>query len=276
MPIIRRRKPTSTITVSMKFCLTNAVVFFRNCINDILLKVLMKTKRKLSIIIPVFNEENVVAESLKRVSQVNLGRWSKELIIVDDASRDNSRKIIQNLIKNPIYKKIKFISHKINKGKGGAIQTALKHVTGDAVIVQDADLEYNPNDIPKLLKKLEKGEAQIIFGSRQAHVNKKDEIMYVWGINLSTKLINLLYGSGLTDLYTCYKLYSKECLGAAQAKSNGFEWDIEFVAKLLKKGFKIQEVPISYHPRSFSEGKKIKIWDGLAGLWVIFKYRFFN
>lgn len=235
---------------------------------------LTRTKRKLSIIIPVFNEENVVAESLKRVSQVNLGIWSKELIVVNDASIDNSKAIIQSLLKKPLYKKIKFFSHKKNKGKGGAIQTALKHVTGDAVIVQDADLEYNPNDIPKLLRKLEKGKEQIIFGSRQAHVNKKDEIMYVWGINLSTKLINLLYGSKLTDLYTCYKLYSKECINAVQAKSKGFEWDIEFVAKLLKHGFKIQEVSISYHPRSFAEGKKIKIWDGLAGLWVIFKYRF--
>lgn len=236
----------------------------------------MRSKRKLSIIIPVFNEENVVAESLKRLSRVSLGAWEKELIIVDDASRDNSKKIIQNLLKNPIYKKTKFIPHKRNKGKGGAIQTALKHVTGDAVIVQDADLEYDPNDIPKLLKKLEKGKAQIIFGSRQAHVNKKDEIIYVWGINLSTKLINLLYGSRLTDLYTCYKLYSKGCLNAARAKSNGFEWDIEFVAKLLKRGFKIGEVPISYHPRNFAQGKKIKVWDGLAGLWVIIKYRFWD
>ena len=144
------------------------------------------------------------------------------------------------------------------------------------MIVQDADLEYDPNDIPKLLKRLKRGDAQIIFGSRQAHVSKKDEIMYVWGINLSTHLINLLYGSKITDIYTCYKLYTKECLERASAKSRSFEWDIEFVVKLLKKSYKIAEVPISYHPRKFSEGKKIKVWDGLTGLWIIFKYRFVN
>ena len=233
-------------------------------------------KQKLSIIIPVFNEENTIEESLKKVFRVKLGGWQKEIIIVDDGSKDTSKKIIKGLIGKNTDKKILLISHKINRGKGAAIQTALRYVTGDALIVQDADLEYNPNDIPKLLRKLEEGRAQVVFGSRKAHVSKKDEIMYVWGINLSTRLVNLFYGSKITDLYTCYKLYSKECLNIQSAKSNGFEWDIEFVVKLLKQGYKISEVQIDYHPRKFSEGKKIKLWDGFAGLWVIFKYRFLS
>ncbi len=235
----------------------------------------MKSKQKLSIIIPVFNEENTIEELLKRVMRAKLGKWQKEIIIVDDGSSDKSKKIIQNLIKvkKP---KIKFISHRINNGKGAAIQTALRYVTGDAVIVQDADLEYNPNDIFKLLKRLERKDVQIIFGSRHAHVSKKDEIIYVWGINLSTHLINLLYGAKITDIYTCYKLYTRDCLNNASAKSKSFEWDIEFVVKLLKRGYKIAEVPISYHPRKFSEGKKINFWNGLVGIWVLLKHRFSN
>lgn len=235
-----------------------------------------KKLQKLSIIIPVYNEEKTIEEILKRVFQANLGNWKKELVIVDDGSKDKSKETIKKFLSKKPKGNNKFIIHRKNKGKGAAIQTALKHVTGDAVIVQDADLEYDPNDIAKLLKKLEKGQAQIIFGSRQAHVSKKDELMYVWGINLSTKLINLLYGSTLSDLYTCYKLYSKECLSGIRAQSRGFEWDIELIVKLLKKGFKIQEAPISYQPRTFSEGKKIKVWDGLAGLWVIIKHRFWT
>lgn len=232
--------------------------------------------KKLSIIIPVFNEENTIKESLQKVMKANTGQWIKELIVVDDGSKDKSKTIIYQTIKSFTKRNVIFILHKKNKGKGGAIQTALKYVTGDAVIVQDADLEYDPNDIYNLLVELEKGKAQIIFGSRRAHVSKKDELLYVWGINLSTHLINLLYGSKLTDLYTCYKLYSKVCLKDISAKSRGFEWDIEFIVKLLKKGFKIAEKPISYKPRNFAEGKKIKIWDGLAGLWVIVKFRFFS
>ena len=233
----------------------------------------MKKTKKLSIIIPVFNEENTIEKLLKKVVEAPLGIWGREIIIVDDGSKDKSKVIIRNLLKTAKFNDVRLVLHSKNKGKGAAIQTGLKLAKGDAVIVQDADLEYDPKDIIKLLKMLDQGPAQIIFGTRQAHVSKKDELLYVWGINLSTHLINLLYGSKLTDLYTCYKLYSKECLVGISAQSRGFEWDIEFIVKLLKKGFVIQEVPISYKPRNFSEGKKIKMWDGLAGLWVIIKYR---
>lgn len=235
----------------------------------------MRDSRKLSIIIPVFNEENTIEESLRRVIDAKLGKWQKEIIIVDDGSKDKSRQKIKALLPKLSTQKVKFIVHKKNKGKGVAIQTGLKYVTGDAFIVQDADLEYDPNDISRLIKELEKGKAQIIFGSRQAHVSKKDEILYVWGINLSTTLINLLYGSKLSDVWTCYKLCSQECLDiVSSVKSRSFEWDMELIVKLLKAGFKINEIPINYQPRTFSEGKKIRAWHGLKGLWIILKYRF--
>lgn len=231
-------------------------------------------KKTLSIIIPVFNEEETVGEILKRVFQADLGNWDKEVIIVNDGSTDGSKRKIQDSIRR-LGEKVKFISHDKNLGKGVAIQTGLKYVSGDALIVQDSDLEYDPNDIAKLLKKLEEGKAKIIFGARNVKVSKKEQILYVWGINLSTKLINLLYGSKLSDLYTCYKLYDSSCLNEVSAQSKSFEWDIEFVVKLLKKGHRIEEVSVGYSPRKFSEGKKIKAWHGLAGLWVIFKHRLF-
>lgn len=229
---------------------------------------------KLSIIIPVFNEEKTIEEILRRVFQAKLGNWNKEVVVVNDGSADSSEFKIKSSIRQLADKKVKLISHKKNLGKGAAIQSGLKHVTGDAIIIQDSDLEYDPNDISKLLKKLEEEKDKIIFGSRNVRVSKKDQILYVWGINLSTKLINLLYGSNLTDLYTCYKLYPRSCFDKASAQSKSFEWDIEFVVKLLKKGYQIKEVPIDYYPRKFSEGKKIRVWDGLAGLWQIFKHRF--
>lgn len=229
---------------------------------------------KLSIIIPVFNEEKTIEEILRRVFQAKLGNWNKEVIVVNDGSVDSSEFKIKSSIRQLADKKVKLISHKKNLGKGAAIQSGLKYATGDAVIVQDSDLEYDPNDISKLLKKLEEEKDKIIFGSRNVQVSKKDQILYVWGINLSTKLINLLYGSNLTDLYTCYKLYPRSCFEKSSAQSKSFEWDIEFVVKLLKTGYQIEEVPIDYNPRKFSEGKKIRVWDGLAGLWQIFKHRF--
>lgn len=238
------------------------------------IKMASKKKKTLSIIIPVFNEEKTLEEIVKRVFKANLGVWDKEVIIVDDGSTDSSKQKIQSL-KDKFGKIIRPYFHKKNLGKGGAIQTGLKYFTGEAVIVQDSDLEYDPKDIIKLLRKLEEGKAKIIFGSRGISVGKKEQLLYVWGINLSTHLINLLYGSRISDLYTCYKLYDRSCLKSISANSKGFEWDIELVAKLLKKGYSIDEVQISYTPRKFSEGKKIKAWDGIAGLWMIFKHRFF-
>lgn len=231
---------------------------------------------KLSIIIPLYNEEKTVEEILEKVIKVDLGKWEKEVIVVDDASTDSSKFKIQSAKFQFKMKNLKFkiIRHKHNRGKGAAIQTALKYMTGDAVIVQDADLEYDPKDIKKLLKELDKGEADIIFGARNVNVSKKDQILYVWGINLSTFLINFFYGCKLSDLYTCYKLYKSELFKKYHAKKSGFEWDIEMVTGLLKRGHKIAEVQISYKPRKFSEGKKIRPWDGLVGIWVIIKNRF--
>ena len=226
---------------------------------------------KLSIIIPCFNEQDTIEALLNKLLAVNFGSWKKEIIVVDDGSTDNSLDNIKQFKSS-----IKLLKHKVNMGKGSAIQTGLKHATGDAVVVQDADLEYDPNDLPKLLKEFEKGRADIIFGSRSNSLSKKDYLLYIWGINFSTFLINLLYGCRLTDIYTCYKLYRTDLFKLTHAKASGFERDIEMIVKLLKKGYKISEVSINYHPRNILEGKKIRPWDGILGLWVIIKERIIN
>ncbi|MBI2595293.1 glycosyltransferase family 2 protein [Candidatus Daviesbacteria bacterium] len=228
--------------------------------------------KKISIIIPAFNEEATIENLLLKVMKVDFGKWKSEIIVVDDGSTDKTSKVLSESKRKR--EKFKVIRHKKNRGKGAAIQTGLKHIKGDAVIVQDADLEYDPKEIKKLLKELEKGKTEIIFGARNVNVSKKDQFLYVWGINLSTFLLNIFYGSNITDLYTCYKLYRADLFQEYSAKKTGFEWDIEMITGLLKKGYKISEVPIKYKPRKFSEGKKIRPWDGIIGLWVIIKNRF--
>lgn len=220
--------------------------------------------KKLSIIIPVYNEEKTIEKLLSKVLDVDLGRWDKEIIVVDDGSSDKTFQVLSKF--NPHFK---LIRHKKNRGKGAAIQTGLKHASGDAMVVQDADLEYDPADLPKLLKKYDTGNAAVVFGSR--NLKLKEHIFYVWGINLSTFLVNMLYDSNLTDLYTCYKLFDAKILNRVKSKALGFEWDIEIIVKILKQGYKIVEAPISYKPRSLNEGKKIRPWDGIIGLWMIVK-----
>lgn len=230
----------------------------------------------LSIIIPVFNEEKTIEKLLNKIIKVDLGKWCKQIIVIDDCSCDETVKILskfKNIRASFRGEKLKILRHEKNKGKGAAIQTGLRYVKGDAVIIQDADLEYDPKDLPKLLKELDKGETDIVFGSR--NLNLKQHFIYTWGINLSTFLVNLLYGSNIKDLYTCYKLYKIDALKLVSSKSHGFEWDIDIVTKLLKRGAKVEDIPISYKPRKFSEGKKIKPWDGVVGIWVILKNKFF-
>ncbi len=234
----------------------------------------------ISIIVPVFNEEKTVKQLLERVSKVKLP-WGigKEIIVVDDGSEDNSKFKIQN---SKLYKTIKFFSHKHNLGKGAALRTGIKAAGGDYLIIQDGDLEYNPDDYSKLLEPILKKKSKIVFGTRLVNYPLK-----LWGKNRTvlplhlianrflTWLVNFLFGSKLTDMETCYKLFTREVIENLRLQSDRFEIEPEITIKSLKLGYNIVEVPIRTKPRGYDQGKKIGFWDGLKAVWTILKYRFF-
>ncbi|MFA6554489.1 MAG: glycosyltransferase family 2 protein [Candidatus Paceibacterota bacterium] len=226
----------------------------------------MKT---LSIIIPCFNEQATIHELLQRVLQVSLpSNWKKEIVVVDDGSQDDTRKILDD------YKdRLKIIYHTKNQGKGSAVKTGIENSSGDYILIQDADLEYNPKEIPLLINELNKGKADIIYGSRNIH-HEKRKGMYIprVGVWFITKQFNILYGSKLTDLWTCYKLFPKKA--GHLFVSGRFESELIFSTSLVKNNFKIAEVPISHNPRTIENGKKIKYRDGIIGIWVLFIQRF--
>lgn len=217
---------------------------------------------KLSIIIPTYNEGGTITEILERISDARLpSDWKKEIIIIDDGSRQPLK------LKNH-----KIIRHEKNQGKGAAIKTALKYAEGDYILTQDADLEYDPSDYKKLLQAIDY-KTPVVYGSRNIGSTNKGYLHYVLGAKILTSFINVLFGSKLTDSYTCYKLIPSSLIKSLDIKSNGFEIEAEITAKILKKKFPIKEVAISYNPRKFKEGKKIRFKDGLKGLWTILKYR---
>ncbi|MCX8016198.1 MAG: glycosyltransferase family 2 protein [Patescibacteria group bacterium] len=226
---------------------------------------------KLSIIIPVFNEEKTISEILKRVEAVNLDNWEKEIIVVNDGSTDNTGKIIEECFKTMPFV---YIQHQKNQGKGTTIKTGLEKATGDFVLIQDADLEYDPNDYQKLLKLVEEGSV-VVYGSRNLDKNtQRGYFFYFLGGKLITTFCNLLFGSKLTDINTGYKLFKTEIIKNLNLQSKGFEFCEEVTAKILKRKIPIKEIAISYYPRTFKEGKKIKFKDGLIAILTLFKYRF--
>ncbi len=233
---------------------------------------------KLSIIIPLFNEEKTIDKILKKVSKIRLSKGiKKEIIVIDDGSNDNSKVKIQNLK----LKGIKKIFHERNLGKGAAIRTGIKQATGEMIIIQDADLEYDPQDYLKLLQPILENNALVVYGTRLT-----DYPLKLWGDRKTvlpshllankflTFLTNLLYGSHLTDMETCYKLFKKEILKNIQLESNRFDFEPEITAKILKLNIPIIEVPISTKPRTYKEGKKINWIDGIIAIWTLIKYRF--
>lgn len=225
---------------------------------------------KLSIIIPVYNEENTIQELLKRVAAVSLKKLKKEIIVVDDCSTD---KTLQILRRHP---NLTLIHHEQNQGKGAAVRSAIQQATGDIILIQDADLEYNPQDYKQLLTPILNKEAHVVYGSRRLTKNKKSTTLFTWGGILSTAVINLLYNAHLTDIATCYKVFEKDIIRNIPLNENGFSFDPEITIKLLKRNIKIREVPISYNPRSKIEGKKIRLYHGLSFFWVAFKHRWGN
>ncbi len=226
---------------------------------------------KLSIIIPVFNEKNTILEILKRIETVDLSDFAieKEIIIIDDGSNDGTRDILKKL-----ENKYKIIYHGKNSGKGTAIRTGLKEASGDYILIQDADLEYDPKDYRKIIEYAFKNNAEVVYGSRRLNHNNMSNLSFYLGGVFLTQMINFLYGTKLTDEATCYKFFKKEIIKSLTLKCRRFEFCPEVTVKIAKKGIKIYEVSINYNPRSKTEGKKIRWRDGLEALWTLIKYRF--
>jgi dolichol-phosphate mannosyltransferase len=240
---------------------------------------------KLSIIIPVYNEEQTITQLLDKVDAVALPfvdgkRIEKEMVVVDDGSKDRSRELILDYAKKK--QNLKYFFHQKNLGKADAIKTGLKSSTGEIMLLQDADLEYEPNDYPALLAPILTGEAKVVYGSRffpsKGHFSRHKRFTYwlhVVGNYGLTVITNILYGSKLTDMETCYKVFTREALNKIlPLTAKRFDLEPELTAKFLKHSFKIREVRIKYYSRDFSEGKKITWRDGIKALYYLVKERF--
>lgn len=226
---------------------------------------------KLSIIIPVYNEKNTILEILKRVEAAKTGLIDKEIILIDDCSTDGTREILKNLPS-----RFKVLYHEKNLGKGAALRAGFSQSEGDIVLVQDADLEYNPREYPKLIEPILKGEADIVYGSRFVG-SEPHRALYFWhslGNKFLTALSNMFTNLNLTDVETCYKVFKKEVIKSILPKlrSNRFGFEPEVTALVSRGGWRIYEVGITYHGRTYKEGKKINWRDGLAAIWHIIKY----
>jgi glycosyltransferase involved in cell wall biosynthesis len=224
--------------------------------------------RLLSVIVPVFNERNTVAEILRRMRAVELP-VDREIIVVDDASSDGTEKVLAALADSTV----RVIHHPHNRGKGAAIRTGLEQARGDLVLIQDADLEYDPEDWPKLLNPVLRGKARVVYGSRFTG-ERKNMLFWHWLGNRFLSLVtNVLYNTTLSDMETCYKLFDRQVLDGIRIESDRFEFEPEITAKVLRRGHRIYEVPISYAGREFHEGKKITWRDGLGAVVTLVRYR---
>lgn len=232
--------------------------------------------RKLSIVIPVFNEKSTIGEIVNQVRNVDLGQIEKEIIIVDDCSTDGTREVLGLLN----YPECKIIYQDKNSGKGAALKAGFLYSSGDMIVVQDADLEYDPSDYVKLLGPILKGKGDVVYGSRFLTGDAK-RVLYVWhllGNKLLTNLSNLLNGLTFSDMETCYKVFTKEVLDSFKHKleSKRFGIEPEITARIAKGKWRIYEVGISYYGRTYEDGKKINWRDGVAGIWHVIKFNIFR
>lgn len=246
---------------------------------------------KLSVLVPCYNEEETIREIVDRVRAVDVrlrvrdGRFGqpvspdgtlemtieKEIIIVDDGSVDGTRAILTDMTRLP---GVFVYHHEQNKGKGAAVRTAIEKATGDMMIVQDADLEYDPRDFPAVLLPIVEGRSQVVYGSRFLGGPRKTMFFsHMLGNKLLTLFTNVLFDTILSDMETCYKAFTRRVAEQLHLKSHGWGFDPEITAKILKRGYRIYEVPISYNGREYDEGKKISWRDGLTVMWTLLKYR---
>ncbi len=236
----------------------------------------MKNFNKVSIVIPVYNEEKTLEELVEAVEKAKIPEGlTKEIVLVDDDSRDNTREVLKRL-----EKKHSVHYHEENRGKGAALRTGFKQATGDIIIIQDADLEYDPGEYMKLLSPIIKGQADVVYGSRFLGAGPHRVHLY-WhylGNKMLTCFSNMFANLNLTDMETCYKVFTKDVLNKIlpRLKSNRFGFEPEFTARVARARFKIYEVGISYHGRSYDEGKKIGWRDGVAAIWHIIRFNLFK
>ncbi len=232
------------------------------------------TFQRLSILIPVFNEATTVEEILRRVRAADSCGLEKEVVLVDDASTDGTGDVLKKLQN---VDGLKIVSHPFNRGKGAALRTALEHATGDIILIQDADLEYDPSDYPNLLRPILDHRADVVYGSRFAGGTHRVLLFWHYMANrLLTLLSNMLCNLNLTDMETCYKVFRRQCVEGMKLTSDRFGIEPELTAKLARRRYRFYETGINYSGRDYAEGKKIGWKDGLAALWFIFRYRFFD
>lgn len=228
----------------------------------------MLTDPLLSVVMPVYNERTTIEEMITRVLEVPL---RIELIVVDDGSKDGTRDILQRLQSERGFKLI-FQPH--NQGKGAALRRGFQEASGDLVVIQDADLEYSPEEFPGLIALICEGRADVVYGSRFLGRHRVFLFTHYAGNRLLTLITNMLYNTMLTDMETCYKVMRAEVLRSFELKSDGFGIEPELTAKIFKRRYRVYEVPITYDGRGYDEGKKITWRDGVVALWVLLKYRF--
>jgi glycosyltransferase involved in cell wall biosynthesis len=222
----------------------------------------------LSVVMPAFNERATIEEIIRRVLAVPL---RIELIVVDDGSTDGTRDLLQTLAAAHPFK---LVLQAQNAGKGAALQRGFQEVTGDLVVIQDADLEYSPEELPDLISLIREGRADVVYGSRFLGRHRVFLFTHYAGNRLLTLLTNVLYNTMLTDMETCYKVMRTEVLRSFRLESKGFGIEPELTAKIFKRGYRVYEVPITYDGRGYEDGKKITWRDGIVALWVLLKYRF--
>lgn len=228
-------------------------------------------KAVLSVVMPAYNEKNTILKIIDKVLSLDI---VKELIVVDDNSTDGTRELLKD---TRFDDRVKVLFHEKNMGKGASLRTGFQNVSGDIVVIQDADLEYDPNELRDLLKPIEDGMADVVYGSRLSG-GKPQRVYMFWhmvGNNFLTLLTNFLYNSTLSDMETCYKMFKKRVIDNITIRSDGFSVEPELTAKILKnKNLRVYEMPISYYGRNYAEGKKISWRQGISAIFILMKYKF--
>ena len=228
--------------------------------------------KDVDIIVPVYNEESTLEDIIKKIEETDYCGLKKQIIFVDDCSTDNSREILSK------YTQYKILYHDKNYGKGAAVWTGMQNSTADILLIQDADLEYEPADYQTILPYIINGESEVVYGSRFKKEESKKSFLFLSFIanKFLTTLTNILFNCKITDMETCYKAFRRESIKDIEIKSKKFEFEVEITAKISKKGIKIKEVPISYKGREYASGKKVSAIDAVHAIFALIYYRFFN